>query len=130
MYLSDCLKSILYQSHKNLEILICDDCSTDGTNQIIKDLSNSRIKNYLYKDNLGYLNTCNNLFAEATGEYIGFQDADDVSNLKRIEKQVSYLFNNPEVKMCGTNFFRKNDSNSKIVKSDVPLLQIDVCVIL
>lgn len=103
-FISESLESILNQSYVNLEILVCDDASTDRSREQLKRISDSRIK-FLYNEkNLGYLKTVNKLMQLSTGKYIAFHDADDLSAPDRISLQVEYLLKHPEVALIGTNF--------------------------
>ena len=60
-YLKEQIESILNQTHKNIRLIISDDCSTDQTREIIKqyEKKDSRIKVYLQEQNLGYLKNFN-----------------------------------------------------------------------
>lgn len=120
------LRSILSQTYRNIEILICDDASTDNTRQIIDSISDSRIKKFYNEVNKGYLLSCNLLFSKAKGKYIGFQDSDDVSLLDRIQKQVDFLERNANIAFCGTNFFRKDSQERVIFESKFPEKHRDI----
>lgn len=78
-YLPDCLKSVQAQNYANLEILIIDDGSSDGTEQICRDFAedDSRIV-LLRQKNSGVSSARNNGIRNSSGEYIQFLDADDV----------------------------------------------------
>lgn len=105
-YISEAVQSILDQQYNNLEILIADDYSSDRTRSIIDSIADSRIKRFHNDSNLGYLLTWNKLLLETKGNYITFQDADDVSLPGRIEKLVKFLEANSKMVLCGTNFIR------------------------
>jgi glycosyltransferase involved in cell wall biosynthesis len=119
-YLHLAIQSILSQTYENLEILLCDDGSTDSTTAIIESIEDNRVKKFYNSFNLGYLETCNRLLLEANGVYIGFQDSDDTSVSSRIEEQIDFLEGHMSVAMCGTNFFRKNEGGKVISKSNFP----------
>jgi glycosyltransferase involved in cell wall biosynthesis len=102
-YVHEAIESILNQTYKNIEVLIADDKSTDNTLNVIERYSHdNRVRIFINDKNLGYLYTCNNLFAEAKGEFITFQDADDWSALNRIELQVEEFNKNQKLGACGT----------------------------
>lgn len=84
-----CLNSIVNQTYQNLEILICDDHSTDATYTILKKFteSDSRIKLYRNEVNIGLTKTLNFLINKSSGSYIARHDADDYSKNNRIQKQ-------------------------------------------
>lgn len=77
-YLKNCLDSILNQTYKNLEIILCDDGSTDTCPKICDEYAkkDSRIK-VIHKKNGGLSDARNAGLEIATGEYITFVDSDD-----------------------------------------------------
>lgn len=87
------VKSVLNQTYKNIELLVCDDGSTDRTVEILMKLaiSDSRIKVYESKGNQGTYNIRNDMVANCKGEFITFQDSDDYSIPIRIQEQVQSL---------------------------------------
>lgn len=86
------VRSILNQSHGNLELLICDDCSTDETPAILAELSEDpRVRLFRSADRQGTYNIRNNLIGEARGSYVTFQDADDFAFPDRIQRQLAFL---------------------------------------
>ncbi len=86
-YLERCLKSIIKQTYKELEIILIDDGSTDMSNQICKDYMklDNRIKLITTK-NMGVSNARNLGLDVAKGEYISFIDSDDKVDERFIEK--------------------------------------------
>ena len=85
-YIENCLKSIVAQTYKNLEILCIDDGSTDGSADIIKSMAENdlRIK-YVYQENAGVSAARNRGMNEATGEYLMFVDGDDYLHYQAVE---------------------------------------------
>lgn len=77
-YLPRCVDSIRGQTYKNLEILLVDDGSTDGTGALCDSLAqkDERIRVF-HKENGGSSSARNLALAEAKGEYLGFVDSDD-----------------------------------------------------
>lgn len=76
-YLKQCLDSIVVQTLKEIEIILIDDGSTDGSAEICKKyLSDSRVS-YYHKENEGLAAARDDGMMRANGEYIGFVDADD-----------------------------------------------------
>jgi len=90
------IKSLLNQTYKNLEILLVDDFSSDGTFEICNDFqkNNKNITLFRNDKNIGLTRSLNYLINEAKGEYIARQDADDISSEKRIQIQLNFLFEN------------------------------------
>ena len=77
-YIERCIKSLINQSYRNLEILLIDDGSTDGSGDICRKLmeKDHRIR-YIYKTNGGLSDARNTGMRAATGEYFSFVDGDD-----------------------------------------------------
>lgn len=88
------IESILAQSYKNFELLICDDLSDDRTAEIARTYTKDpRVRVFRSGQNQGPYQIRNNLIENATGEYITFQDADDISIPTRLHRQVAVLTN-------------------------------------
>ena len=107
------IESIINQTYRTLEIIICDDASTDNSYQIISNLTDNRIKIYQNKINQGYLRTINILFSLCKGEFIAFQDADDLSYPHRIQIQLDQL-KNRNLDLIGSNYIIINKEGRKI----------------
>ncbi|MCM1186405.1 MAG: glycosyltransferase [Lachnoclostridium sp.] len=77
-YLPRCVRSVTAQTYKNLEILLIDDGSTDGTGELCEELAKGdpRIRVF-HKENGGSSSARNLGIAKAQGEYLGFVDSDD-----------------------------------------------------
>jgi glycosyltransferase involved in cell wall biosynthesis len=105
-YLKECLDSALSQTYPNLEIVVGDDASTDGTQQMLKEYQArypNRLKIILASENGGITANSNRILKECKGDYLVIMDGDDwVGVPDRIEKQVKYLQNHPEVALCGS----------------------------
>ena len=89
-YLNRCVKSVVNQSYKNLEIILVDDGSPDNCPTLCEDWAkkDSRIK-VVHKENAGLGYARNTGIENATGEYICFFDSDDYIALDAIEKAYS-----------------------------------------
>ena len=80
MYLNDAIESALNQTHKNVEIIVVDDASTDRSIDVLKQYiyPKSRVKILFNDSNMGLPATCNKAISYASGKYIMRIDADDV----------------------------------------------------
>ncbi len=101
-YVSRAIESILCQSYKDFELLIIDDASTDNSIEIISSFKDNRIKLFHNTKNLGSLLSRNYLFERVRGDFIAFQDADDISILNRLDKQISFFNDHPEYGLVGS----------------------------
>ncbi|MFV8819255.1 glycosyltransferase family 2 protein [Haliea sp. E17] len=100
-YVGEAIDSILGQSYSSIELLVADDASTDRTRAVIDAYSDPRIRRCHNDQNLGYLRTANKLMAQATGDFICFQDADDWSSADRLEAQLAFIREH-HLDACGT----------------------------
>ena len=102
-YVADAIESILNQTFRDFEFLIIDDCSKDGTGKIIRDYASTdnRIVFIQNERNLKIGKTLNKGIGLARGRYVCRMDADDLSYLDRLEKQVTFMERNPNVVISG-----------------------------
>lgn len=105
----DAINSILCQSYQNFEFLIVDDCSTDNTYKVIKDISTTtdKIKLFKNKQNIGLTKSLNFLIRNSSGNYIARQDSDDFSLPYRFEKQLEFM-NSHNIDACTSRSIVKN----------------------
>jgi glycosyltransferase involved in cell wall biosynthesis len=99
-FVEKAIESILQQTYTNFELLITDDGSTDDTLHKIRKYSDARIKLFQNQPNKGYLQTTNELFKQAKGDLVTFQDADDWSHPSRIRSQVDQFLANSNLGLC------------------------------
>ncbi len=121
-YLIGCLKSLVAQSYRQIEIIAIDDFSTDSSLKILKSFSKKYKKVRAYKNikRYGLVMTLNRLLRRAKGKYIAFMDANDISYKQRIKKQVEFLLGNQGVVAVGTQCRFMNDKGRLIGKSSFP----------
>lgn len=100
-YLEKCLDSIVAQTLKDIEIILIDDGSIDGSGEICKKyLSDSRVT-YYHKENEGLAAARDDGMLYARGEYIGFVDADDWLKPEMYEKMYNAAkSNDSDVVFC------------------------------
>ncbi len=110
-YISQTIKSALEQSYRNFEIIIVDDLSTDGSEDIVKSFNDSRIYYYKNEKNLGMVNNWNQALSHANGKYIKLLCQDDILFKNCIEEQVLIMESNPEVMLvsCASNIIDENN---------------------
>lgn len=97
-FFKECYQSILKQTHQNFEIILVDDCSTDGSLEKLVKLTegDSRIKIYKNEENKGVGFTKRRCAENATGEICGFVDPDDAISPNALERSLKE-YTNPEV---------------------------------
>ena len=101
-YLAEALESILKQSWQDIEFLVIDDASSDGSLTILEQIDDVRLRLIKNKRRQGLAKSLNIGIAASDGKFIARMDADDVSMPKRIEKQYAFMLKNPDIDICGT----------------------------
>lgn len=96
-YLRQAIESILNQTFTDFEFLILDDCPDDDREEIVKSYNDKRIKYSKNDINLGISVSRNKLIDMAQGEYLAVFDHDDISVPIRLEKEVKYLDEHPDI---------------------------------
>jgi glycosyltransferase involved in cell wall biosynthesis len=117
-YLGAAISSILKQSYSNFEFIIVNDGSKDSSSNIINSFDDARIVN-VYQENSGLAYSLNVGLNLAKGKYIARMDADDIAREGRLEMQVAFLEQNPNVVAVGSNADLIDASGSFICKTDV-----------
>lgn len=122
-YLENCVECILNQSYRNFEILICDDCSTDRTPEILERLSkqDSRIHVLTNHSNLKAGASRNRCIQESHGQYIMIQDSDDVCEKNRVERLLESLVNDETVQFVSSGYYMFDEKG--IYKTIVPKIE-------
>lgn len=94
-YLEESIKSILNQSYKNFEFLICDDGSTDKSLAICNKFAEEdrRVRVITNTQTIGLTKSLNKLIQISKGEIIARQDADDISHEERFSRQLNIYQN-------------------------------------
>lgn len=95
------IRSILLQTYPNWELLLCDDGSTDAGRELARSFNDPRIVLWGDSRRLQLGARLNECIARASGEYIARMDADDIAYPQRLEKQIRFLLDNPEVDLTG-----------------------------
>lgn len=132
-YLKECLDSILAQQTDFVfEILIGEDCSTDGTREICLEYAASypdRIRLFLRKEEekfflfgrkSGRLNHLG-LYQSAKGKYVCFCDGDDFwCDPTKLQQQVEKMESNPDISLCLTDTMLSGEDGSQSLISGLP----------
>lgn len=97
----DSINSVLNQTYKNIELIVVDDCSTDDTEETVKSIDDSRIKYIKLEKNSGACVARNKGIEISRGEFIAFNDSDDLWLPEKINSQLDFLYeNNAEISFC------------------------------
>jgi glycosyltransferase involved in cell wall biosynthesis len=104
--LVEALESALAQDYPNLEIVVGDDGSTDGTHEMLREYQArhpDKIRLVLSTENRGTTANWNQILPRCTGELVAWLDGDDVWLPGKISRQVAWFAEHPEAVLCYTN---------------------------
>lgn len=94
-FITHTIESVLNQSYSNFELIIVDDCSTDGSFEFLENyLIDSRISIYKMEKNSGAALARNFGIQKAKGKYLAFLDSDDLWHPLKLEKQIEFMEKN------------------------------------
>jgi glycosyltransferase involved in cell wall biosynthesis len=115
-YITEMLDSVLNQVYNNIELILVDDGSTDGTEQIIRDYVPKFMERgfevvIIRQKNQGLHTAVQNGLRRYTGDFICFPDCDDTLESEYVSYMADYLINNPQCEMvrCKTNLKEQSD---------------------
>ena len=116
--------NMLGQTYGNVEVVICDDCSTNGAYEFLLENygNDSRVTVLRNEKNSGAAVARNCALNQAKGEYVAIQDDDDYSDITRIEKQVDFLEKHPEFGLVSSGLSKFDEQGvwSSIVLKEQP----------
>lgn len=122
--LPEAIDSILNQTYKDWELILCDDGSKDKTYQVAKKYADKDPRIILLQNerNLGLNRTLNKCLAVARGEYIARMDGDDICDPTRFEKELAVLKTEPDIAIVSTDmlFFDENGVFGRTNKKEYP----------
>ena len=113
-HLGEAIESILAQTFTEFEFIIVDDCSQDGSADIIREYQkrDTRIQLIQHEKNQGQAGARNRGIRAAGGDYVGAMDSDDISLPERLRAQVEYLKSNPDIGAVGVGTQKVNEDLS------------------
>jgi len=121
-YIAESIESVLGQTFEDLSLIVCDNCSTDNTEEIVQGFHDPRLTYTRNEKNLGLVGNANRCLSLAEGEYVYILHHDDVMLPENLAHKVRLLDEHPEVGFVHSNI-QVIDSNGDIV--DLKLLPED-----
>ncbi len=107
VYLRQAIESILKQSFHDFEFLILNDSPQNTQlDAIVNSYIDSRLHYFKNDMNLGIAQSHNILLQKSSGKFIAMMDHDDISLPNRLEKQVTFMKEHPDVGICGSAYYR------------------------
>ncbi len=120
-FIRETVESALAQTYPNIEIMVVDDGSTDGTKKQIEDLIKDRRIKYIFQENAGPGVARNTGIKNTLGELIALLDHDDLWMPEKIEKQVQFIRENPwaDIVFCeGYGFDEKGNDKRRMARAE------------
>lgn len=121
------VRSILWQTHSDWELLLIDDGSTDVTLKIARQFGDSRIQVHSDGASQGLPARLNQAITLSQGHYFARMDGDDVAYPERLENQLSFLCDHPEVDLVGTSVLVFGHNGKTIGKRSGPAAHEAIC---
>ena len=117
-FIRESLDSVLEQGYENLQIVVSDDASRDGTQDIIKEYSDKYQGHFtvnLNETNVGITRNANIALALCTGMFVAFHAGDDVMLPGKINSQVEYFWKHPDCVLCYHNLEIFESATGKVI---------------
>jgi glycosyltransferase involved in cell wall biosynthesis len=116
-FIGEAITSVLSQTMPDFEFFIIDDASTDRTPSIVSRYMrhDNRICLIRNKENLGLTKSLNIGLKRARGEYVARMDGDDLCESHRLERQIAFVSNHPEVLLLGSGC-KEIDDTGRCIK--------------
>jgi len=102
------IASVLAQTFDDFELIVVDDGSQDGTEAVVKDLPDERIRYLRLPRNLGLPAARNAGLARARGAFLAFQDSDDEWHREKLERQMDAMRANPAASIVYSDMHRRS----------------------
>ena len=92
-FIGDSIRSVLAQTYRNWELIVVDDASNDGTENVVEEFvtADSRIRYFKNESNRGAAYSRNRALREANGRWIAFLDSDDLWSPAKLERQIQFM---------------------------------------
>jgi glycosyltransferase involved in cell wall biosynthesis len=125
VFIAQTIKSVIVQTYPHWELIVVDDGSTDNTANIVSSFNDSRIR-YIYQENRGLGEARNTGIHAAQSEIIAFLDADDVWDLKFLEKMVGLLNQHPQAAAVYCGFQYINSQGQSVGNPRLQVVPLDI----
>ena len=120
------VNSIIGQTFTNWELVVVDNCSTDDSLTVVKNLDDDRIKIIALDKNHGRTPALAIALENARADFVAILDADDISSQDRLQQQFDFLTNNPNILVVGS-WYRNIDQHGNLINEvKTPTASVDV----
>lgn len=131
-HLPAALASLLFQDHRELEVIVVDDGSIDGTVAAAERIAgqDSRVRVLRHATSGGAYAARNRGLAEARGDYVTFHDGDDWSHPQKLSLQLAALLRQPRAVACVSDWVRMTDHGVFCARQVFPLQRMNTSSLL
>lgn len=119
-YVEKAVRSVLGQTLRNFELIVVDDGSSDMTPEILDRFADARMR-VITQPNHGLAESLNKGVRVARSSLIARMDADDIAEPERLERQVSFMMERPEVGLLGTAALIIDEKGTQVRQWTPPL---------
>lgn len=114
-YIKQAVLSVINQTYKNIELIVIDDGSEDGSKEILTALSQTHHFQFISRSNKGLIHTLNEALEFASGEYFTMLGSDDYFKENKIEVQIEFFQMHRDIVLCYSNLIFI-DADGRILK--------------
>jgi len=124
-HIESSVNSLLNQTYGNIELIIVDDKSEDGTREKLLELAkrDNRVKTLFLEENVGTYVAKTVGLHNSTGAFVICHDGDDWAHPQKIEEQVRPLLSNPRLVCTTSNWVRMDERGNYYARASYPLLR-------
>ena len=122
------IASIARQTFADWEMVVVDDASDDATPQVLANWATKdpRVRVVTNEKNIGQTASLNKGLRECRGDWVARQDADDLSDSRRLAAQMGFLDKNPDIVLLGTQGILIDEGGRKVGLLDVPCAEAGI----
>jgi glycosyltransferase involved in cell wall biosynthesis len=124
--IQESVNSIIAQTFNNWELVVVDNCSTDNSLTVVKNLNDDRIRIIALDKNHGRTRALDVALENARADFVAILDADDTSSRDRLQQQFDFLTNNKNILVVGS-WYRNIDQHGNLINEvRTPITSVDV----
>ena len=124
--IQESVNSIIAQTFNNWELVVVDNCSTDGSLTVVKNLNDDRIRIIALDKNHGRTAALAIALENARADFVAILDADDISSQDRLQQQFDFLINNKNI-LVVSSWYRNIDQHGNLINEvRTPTTSVDV----
>lgn len=124
-FLKKSIESLLTQSFREFELILVDDGMTESNRKIIEAFDDERLKLITNEKNIGLTRSLNKAAKMAQGKYLVRLDSDDWCHVDRLSEQFSFMENNNDIVLSGTNYLEYDSAGNEVSKKNAFIIGDD-----